>query len=136
MEKIIKGVTHPVPTEFATRIYNGKNVFIGKMFLGKVKKGDKFVLYESHGAKAYTGWADIIQIKKMKKSDILTKYDNQLMINSEEFKEYSKNRNIMTIIEFENFEFFNNKVVPKKFIPVGGKYIDYNELNMIKENKD
>ena len=42
------------------RIYkNGKTVFVGKSHLGKVSKGDKFIIYESHGAKAYTGWADI-----------------------------------------------------------------------------
>ena len=40
MDKIIKGVSHPIPTEFAERIYNeGKTVFVGKSYLGKVIKG-------------------------------------------------------------------------------------------------
>ena len=64
----IKGVSHPIPTEYAERIYkNGKTVFVGKSHLGKVEKGDKFIIYESHGAKAYTGWADIVSIQKMLK---------------------------------------------------------------------
>lgn len=36
----IKGVSHPIPTEYAERIYNnGKTVFVGKSHLGKVEKG-------------------------------------------------------------------------------------------------
>jgi len=136
MEKIIKGVTHPVPTEFAKRIYNGKTVYVGKRFLHKIRKGDKFILYESQGAKAYTGWADILKVERMDKSDILKEYENQLMITSKEFKEYSKGRKQMNIIEFENFELFRNKIVPKRFISIGGKYIYSNEFDMINKNKD
>ena len=83
MEKIIKGVSHPIPTEYAKRIYeNGKTVFVGKSHLGKVSKGDKFVIYESHGAKAYTGWADIIKVLKMKPVDILNDYRKSIDDNS------------------------------------------------------
>ncbi|MEN6294486.1 MAG: DUF365 domain-containing protein, partial [Methanobacterium sp.] len=85
--KDIKGVTHPIPTEYAERIYNNeKNVFVSKSHLGKVEKGDKFIIYESHGAKAYTGWADIVSIQKMKPTTITRKYKNQLMITAEELK--------------------------------------------------
>lgn len=136
MSEIIKGVTHPVPTEFAKRIYNGKSVFIGKSHLGKVKKGDKFILYESHGAKAYTGWADIIKVEKMKPNDILNRYNDQIMLSCNEFKDYSKNRKFMNVIEFENFESFNNYVLPKRFISISGKYIYNDEFEMIKKNKD
>lgn len=136
MAKLIKGVTHPVPTEFAQRIYGGKTVFVGKSFLGKVKKGDKFVLYESHGARAFTGWADILKVEKINKSEILKEYANKLMITSKEFEEYSKGKKQMTIIEFENFELFKNKVVPKRFVGIGGKYISSDEFNMIEKNKD
>ncbi|AUB54923.1 hypothetical protein BK007_02060 [Methanobacterium subterraneum] len=52
----IVAVTHPIPTEYAKRIYDdGKTVFVSKSFLGKVSPGDKFIVYESQGAKAYTG---------------------------------------------------------------------------------
>ena len=89
----IKGVTHPIPTEYAERIYNDeKTVFISKRQLGKVSKGDKFIIYESHGAKAYTGWADILSIQKMKPTAITGKYKNQLMVTAEELKDYAKNR--------------------------------------------
>lgn len=136
MSETIKAVTHPVPTEYAQRIYEGKTAYIGKRSLSKVKKGDKFVLYESHGAKAYTGWADIIKVEKVKKSEILEKYGNQLMLTPEEFQEYSKKRVEMNIIEFENFELFKKKVVPKRFIAIGGKYIYSDEFEMIKKNKE
>ena len=63
----IVGVSHPIPTEYAERIYNeGKTVFVNRRGLTKVSEGDKFIVYESYGAKAYTGWADIKSIGKQK----------------------------------------------------------------------
>ena len=120
--KII-GIAHPIPTEYAKRIYNqNKNVFVGKSYLGKVSKGDKFILYESHGARAYTGLADIKYIGKMKPADILKKYKNKLMLTKEEFKEYSDGKKEMTIIEFENFEKFKIPVKPNEYyVTVSGK---------------
>ncbi|MDI3484668.1 MAG: hypothetical protein PWQ74_1255 [Methanobacteriaceae archaeon] len=133
----IMGVSHPVPTEYARRIYDkGKDVFVGKSYLGRVSPGDKFIIYESHGAKAYTGWADIKSIGKQKKSDILKKYGARLMITEEEFREYSKGRKEMNVIEFENFEKFKKPVKPKRFVSVSGKYIYEEEFKMINENKD
>jgi hypothetical protein len=132
----IKGVSHPIPTEYAERIYkNGKTVFVGKSHLGKVEKGDKFIIYESHGAKAYTGWADIVSIQKMKPAAITKKYKNQLMITAEELKEYTKNKPKMNVIEFENFQKFKKPVVPKRFVAVSGKYIYEDEFKMIEKNK-
>ncbi len=132
----IKGVSHPIPTEYAERIYkNGKTVFVGKSHLGKVEKGDKFIIYESHGAKAYTGWADIVSIQKMKPAAITRNYKDQLMITAEELKEYAKNKSEMNVIEFENFQKFKKPVVPKRFVTVAGKYIYEDEFKMIEKNK-
>lgn len=130
------GVTHPIPTKFAKRIYNeNKNVFIGKKFLMKASVGDKFLIYESQGAKAFTGWADIKFIGKVETSQIWGKFGKKLMVNFEEFKEYSKGKKEMTIIEFENFQKFNKPVVPKRYITIGGKYIYENELKSIDKSK-
>lgn len=137
MEKKIMGVSHPVPTEYARRIYDeGKDVFVGKSYLGKVSPGDKFIIYESHGARAYTGWADIKSIGKQKTADILKKYGDRLIVTEEEFREYSKGRKEMNVIEFENFEKFKNPVKPKRFVTVAGKYIDEEEFKIITESKD
>jgi hypothetical protein len=134
---IILGVTHPIPTEYAERIYNDKKtVFIGKKYLGKVSQGDKFILYESHCATSYTGWADIKFIGKVETDKIWRKYGKKLMINQGEFGEYTKNKTEMNIIELENFEKFNKPVKPDSFVTVGGKYIYEKELTMIKKNKD
>ena len=131
------GVSHPIPTKYAERIYNnGKTVFVGKNCLCKVSPGDKFIIYESHGAKAYTGWADIKFIDKIKKSLICKKYGTKLMITSQELNDYSKGREEMFVIEFENFEKFNKPIKPKKFVTVKGKYIREKEFERIKKNKD
>lgn len=133
----IKAVTHPIPSIYVDRIYDeGKNVFVSKVHLGKVSNGDKFIIYESHGAKAYTGWADIKFIGKMKPSQLLRKYKNKLMITPGELNEYAKGRDLMNVIEFENFKKFNNPVKPKRFVSISGKYIYEDEYKMILQNKD
>lgn len=132
----IVAISHPIPTEYAERIYNdGKNVFVSKSYLGKVSVGDKFIIYESHGAKAYTGWADIKSLGKQKTSSIWHKYGSKLMVTKDEFQEYAKGRLEMNVIEFENFQKFKNKVVPKRFVTVAGKYIYEDEFKTISENK-
>lgn len=133
---VIKGVTHPVPTEYAKRIYDeGKDVFVCKSYLERVSPGDKFVIYESHGARAYTGWADIVSIQKMPRKKIIEEYSDRLMLTEDEFMEYSKGRREMTIIELKNFEKFKTPVKPKRFVSIGGKYIREDEYKMIEENR-
>ncbi len=133
----IKGVSHPIPPVYAERIYNGgKNVFVGKRCLCKVSEGDKFIIYESHEKKAYTGWADIKYIGKVKKNSILRKYGENLMITKQEFEHYSKGRDEMFVIEFNNFEKFQNPVQPKGYyVTVAGKYIYEDEYEMIRKSK-
>jgi len=72
----------------------------------------------------------------MKSSSILSKYGKKLMVNRDELKKYSKDHNEMFVIEFENFEKFNKPVKPERFVTVAGKYIDNNEYDLIKSNKD
>jgi len=135
MKKIL-GVSHPIPKKFAERIYNhGKNVFVSKKSLKKAIKGDKFLIYESRGSHAYTGWADIISNGLEKTDEILKKYENNLIVTKNEFIEYSKNRSEMNIIQFENFEKFKKPVPPNRFVSIGGKYIYEDEFKMIKSNK-
>lgn len=133
----IVAITHPIPTEYAKRIYDdGKTVFVSKSFLGKVSPGDKFIIYESQGAKAYTGWADIKSIGKQKSKAITRKYGKKLMITHNEFLEYAKGRPEMNVIEFENFEKFKKPVKPQGYyVTVAGKYIDEGEYKMIDNNR-
>jgi hypothetical protein len=132
----ILGVSHPIPKEYAERIYNGdKTVFVGKRCLCKVSEGDKFVIYESQGIKAYTGWADIKSIGKQKSSSITRKYGKKLMITKDEFNEYAKGNTEMNVIEFENFEKFKNPVKPSHFVTVAGKYIYEDEFKIIDKNR-
>lgn len=136
-ENKIKGVSHPIPPEYAERIYDeNKTVFVGKRCLCKVSEGDKFIIYESHTTKAYTGWANIKYIGKIETKSIMGKYGKNLMINKEELKDYSKGRIKMFVIEFEKFEKFNKPVKPSRFVSVAGKYIYAEEYEMIKKNKD
>jgi hypothetical protein len=131
----IVAVSHPIPTKYAKRIYNeGKNVFVGKSYLGKVAPGDKFIIYESHGDKAYTGWADIISIGKQKTNEITKKYGKKMIITEDEFNEYAKGKTEMNVIEFKNFQKFDKPVKPSRFVTVAGKYIYEDEYKMIETN--
>ncbi len=132
MEKIY-GITHPVPKEFAERIYDGKNVYVGKSFLKSAKKGDKFILYESHGAGAFTGWADIVNIDSMSVSDILEDYENDLMLTSDELKDYAGKKKIV-VIEFNNFKKFDKPIKPKHFVSMRGKYINKAEFDLLSKS--
>jgi hypothetical protein len=133
----IVAVSHPIPSRYAERIYNeNKTVFVSKRCLCKVSKGDKFIIYESHGAKSYTGWADIISIGKQETKSIAKKYGKKLIINKEELEKYANYRSEMNVIEFENFEKFKKLVKPERFVTVSGKYIYKDEFEMINDNKD
>jgi len=130
------GVSHPIPTEYAERIYKeGKTVFVGRSYLGKVSSGDKFILYESHGARAYTGMADIKFIGKMEPNKIIRKYKNKLMVTEDELKEYARSKAEMNVIEFENFEKFKIQVKPDRYVTIAGKYIYEDEYNQIIESQ-
>lgn len=50
------------------------------------------------------GWATIKSMNKEKTGSIIRKYKNKLMITPDEFKEYSKARPEMNVIEFKNIE--------------------------------
>ncbi len=132
----IFAVSYPIPTKYAKRIYEGKSVFVSKRCLCKVSKGDKLIIYESHGAKAYTGWADIISTSKQKTYSIIKNYGKNLMISGQELREYAQGKPEMGVIEFENLEIFKNPVKPKRFVTLAGKYIYEDEFEMIKRNKD
>lgn len=133
----IKAVTHPIPEEYAKRIYNNnKTVYVGKSYRGKVSKGDKFVIYESYGEKAYTGWADIVFIGKMQPYEALKKYKDKLMITEKEFKDYTSGKDKINIIEFENFQLFKKPVKPSRYVSKGGKYLTKQELDLIFSNDD
>lgn len=131
------GITHPIPTQYAKRIYDeNKNVFVSKRHLRKVSKGDIFVIYESHGEMAFTGWAKIKFTGLLPKNNIIRDFHERLFITKKEFEIYSKGKSVMNVIEFEDFEKFNKPYKSKKFVPVAGRYIDENEYKAIKKNKD
>lgn len=133
--KNIFGVSHPIPTKYAERIYkDGKTVFVSKKCLSRVSPGDKFIIYESYGAKSYTGWADIKTIGLKKTNSIINKYGKKLMITEDELKKYAKGWPEMNVIEFENFEKFIKPVVPERYVSLQGKYIYEDEFKIISKN--
>ena len=132
----IVGVSHPIPTEYAKRIYEEhKTVYIGRRALKKATIGSKFIIYESYGAKAFTGMGDIKFIGLMSPKEILKKYKDKMIVNVEEFSKYSNGEKYMNVIEFENFEKFKKPIKPKRFITPAGKYIYKEQLASIIKNK-
>ena len=62
----------------------------------------------------------------------MNKFKDKLIVNEDEFKEYSKGRQELTVIEFVNFQKFKQPVKPKRFVSISGKYIYSEEFKMIK----
>lgn len=62
-------------------------------------------------------------------------YTNELIINEEEFKDYSKGRKWMTVIKFRNFEKFNKTVKLKRIFSISGEHIYENDYKMIDKNR-
>ena len=128
----IKGIIHPVPSNIAERIYAGKRFIVFKSLLRKAKPGLTFILYESKGAGAFTGWANIVSIKKMDSIELWKQYGDLLPLNKSEYGNYIGKKPIVDLIEIDHFQYFNEKFIPSKSISMRGRYIDEEEFIEIK----
>jgi len=145
-EEII-GVAYPVPSNLLDRIFKEeKDVFIKHpTCFKKLKPGHKILFYASHEIRAIVGEATIKNMELMKIDQIYEKYGDRVFITKEEAKEYTKPleerrtkggkpRDIEFIVmELENPIKYKKPYKPRRFIPVGGKYITKKEYEEIKK---
>jgi len=148
-EKII-GVAYPVPSNLLDRIFKeGKDVFVKHPTCYKqLKPGHKILFYASHETRAIIGEATIKTIELMKINEIYKKYGNRVFITKDEAKEYTKPlaerrekggkiRDIeFLVLELGEPRIFEKYYKPKRFVPVGGKYIIKKEYSEIKEKTE
>ncbi len=132
----IKGVCHPIPQDIAEIIYEGKRTFVVKSLLKKTKKNHKFLLYESRGSKAYTGWGDIDIVEHMHPLEIWNKYQKQLVLDKNNYFKYVSKKSVVTVIKLKNFELFPEKIIPKTFVSMRGKYLYEEEYMEITKKLD
>lgn len=127
----IMGVCHPIPKNIAEKIYSGKRGLVINSFMKKTKKGQKFLLYESHGAKAYMGWGNIELVENNHPSQIWSKYKEELVLDKKNFFEYVSKKSNVTFIKLKDFQLFDKEIIPKNFVSMRGRYLYEEEYNWI-----
>lgn len=127
----IVGVCHPIPKDIAEEIYSGKRSLVFNSFMKKIKKGQKFLLYESQGAKAYTGWGNIELVENNYPSQIWSKYKDELVLDNKNFFNYVSKKSTVTFIRLKDFQLFNKIIIPKNFVSMRGKYLYEDEYDWI-----
>jgi hypothetical protein len=143
MNDNIIGATFPIPKSLIGRILDEhKNVFVKPATLTKLEKGMKLIFYASREDQGFYGEAEIESIEFFEyPMKILEKYKDGLFLTEEEFKEYvesskkwgygKKKKKPWMAIVLKNIKKYPKIVKPKRFIPVGGRYIKEKEYEEI-----
>ncbi len=140
MEKIT-GVTFPVPKQYMARFFEeGKTVFIKPATVFKeLKRGMKFVFYQSHEDTGNVGEATIKRILIMENPlNFFETFGDAVFLTREEVKDYlqvqekwqggrvrkgeGRKKNWIAL-ELENIRKYDKIKKPERFVSVGGKYL-------------
>lgn len=131
----IVGVTFPVPKQYMDRFFRDKDVFVKPATVYReLKRGMKFVFYQSHEDTGYVGEATIKRIILMNDPlKFLETYGDRIFLTREEIKDYVKTQEKWSskgqkkrqwmAIELENIKKYDKPVKPKRFVSVGGQYL-------------
>ncbi|MFO7966149.1 MAG: DUF365 domain-containing protein [Archaeoglobaceae archaeon] len=132
----IVGVTFPVPKEYMNRFFEGKDVFVKPATTYKqLKRGMKFVFYQSHEDTGYVGEATIKRIILMNDPlKFFQTYGDRVFLTEKELKDYlktqekwsskdTKKKRQWMAIELEDIKKYDKPVKPKRFVSVGGQYL-------------
>jgi len=136
MVKVV-GVAFPIPKKFMDRFFKeGKDVFIKPATVFKeLKPGMKFVFYQSHEDTGFIGEAKIKNIQLINDPmKVFEMYGDRMFLTKEELREYvrsqerwgrkgSKKMRPWMVIELEDIRKYDKPIKPKRFVPVGGRYL-------------
>lgn len=132
----IVGVTFPVPKQYMHRFFEDKDVFIKPATVYReLKRGMKFVFYQSHEDTGYVGEATIKRIILMNDPlKFFETYGDRIFLTEKELKDYlktqekwsskeKKKKRKWMAIELEDIKKYDKTVKPKRFVSVGGQYL-------------
>lgn len=144
MSEII-GVSFPIPKRYVPRFFvEGKTVFIKPATTFKeVKKGIKFIFYQSHEDTGFVGEAIIKEVTLSEDPvSFYGIYGDKVFLTIAELNKYietirkwksgsmKKNKKPREgkwiAIELEHIREYDRTIKPKHFVPVGGLYIKDN----------
>ncbi len=136
----IKGVTYPVPKQFMDRFFEGKDVFVKPATVWKeLKPGMKFVFYQSHEDTGFVGEAKIKRVVLSENPmQFFDTFGDRIFLTKDELKEYiksqerwsrrgDKKKRLWMAIELEDIKRYDKPIKPKRFVPVGGQYLNLKE---------
>ncbi|MDG6251027.1 DUF365 domain-containing protein [Methanocalculus sp.] len=140
MSEII-GVTFPIPKKYMDRFFvGGKTVFIKPATVYKeLKRGMKFVFYQSHEDTGYVGEATIKRIIILENPlNFFETFGDAVFLTREEVKDYlevqekwqgvrtrkgERKKKNWIALELENIRKYDKIKKPERFVSVGGKYL-------------
>ncbi|NVO66439.1 DUF365 domain-containing protein [Methanofollis tationis] len=137
----ITGVTFPIPKPYMARFFeDGKTVFIKPATVFKeLKPGMRLVFYQSHEDTGYVGEARIKRV--IITDDPLTFFEtfgDAVFLTREEVKAYvqkqerwkdvrvrkgEEKKKAWIALELEKIRRYETVQKPKRFVPIGGKYL-------------
>ena len=68
--------------------------------------------------------------------EIWNKYQKQLVLDKNNYFKYVSKKSVVTVIKLKNFELFPEKIIPKTFVSMRGKYLYEEEYMEITKKLD
>lgn len=130
------GITFPIPKSLIPRFFrDGKTVFIKPATAYKeLRPGMKFVFYQSCEDTGCVGEATIKKITLAEDPfEFFKIYTDEIFLTEKELCSYKRPSKKWIAIELESIKKYDSLIKPKRFIPVGGKYIKIEESFPLKE---
>ncbi|MBN2566784.1 DUF365 domain-containing protein [Candidatus Woesearchaeota archaeon] len=129
----IEGVIYPVPYDLAMNIFKkNKKIFVKyltheptKKTVVRLKKGMKLYIYSSQSKKVILGEGVIDEISFLNRSEILSKFDDELFISESELRDYSKGRESKKaqVLKIKNIVLYPKGKIVKRAITMTGIYV-------------
>jgi hypothetical protein len=135
-------IIYPIPHKFVTRILDQKKSIFVKYntqasIPSRLMDCKKILIYESGSGKAVVGECDILFIELMSLSKVLSEHRDDLFLDEEELRAYSKGRDKkeMLVFKIHNIEKYSLPKVLDHRLTMAGEYISENAyLQLMKKS--
>ena len=131
-------VIYPVPFKFSSRILEQKkSVFVKyathEVIPTRLMSCKKIIIYESGSRKEITGECEILFIKLMALSKVISEYKDQLFLNDSELRSYSKGREEkeMLVFKIHNIKKYSIPKFLDHGLTMAGEYISEDEYKQL-----
>lgn len=136
-------IIYPIPHKFVSRILDQKKSIFVKYYTHasiprRLMDCKKILIYESGSGKTVVGECDILFIELMDLPKLLFKYRDDLFLNEDELRAYSKGRDKkeMLVFKIHNIKKYSLPKVLDHRLTMAGEYISGNAYRQLMKNLD